>query len=177
MGDYDSSLRHFSQLIETDERFEQEDHLGMGNAELSRGATDRAREHFNDALEVNPDNHAAQVGLGKVLLRENQYEQAREYVTTVAQNSTTESAVEAQYLIGDSYQNQGDRERALEAYGREGVLHQAYVEWVAQSQYKTAEIYIREGRRGEAISLLNSIIENRPDTPAARRASRLLQQN
>ncbi len=177
MGDYDSSLRHFSQLIETDDRFEQEAHLGMGNAELSRGATDRAREHFNDALEVNPDNHAAQVGLGKVLLRENQYEQAREYFTTVAQNSTTESGAEAQYLIGESYQSQGDRERALEAYGRVGVLFQAYVEWVAQSQYKTAEIYIREGRRGEAISLLNSISETHPDPPAARRASRLLQQN
>src|SRR5690625_4900801 len=147
----------------------------MGNAELSRGTTDRAREHFNDALEVNPDNHAAQVGLGKVLLRENQYEQAREYFTTVAQNSTTESGAEAQYLIGESYQSQGDRERALEAYGRVGVLFQAYVEWVDQSQYKTAEIYIKEGHIGEVILLLNSIIENYPYNSAYLRASRLLQ--
>src|SRR5690625_2361995 len=110
-------------------------------------------------------------------MRKNQYEKGRKYSPTVAQNSTTESGAEAQYLIGESYQSQGDRERALAAYGRVGVLFQAYVEWVAQSQYKTAEIYIREGRRVEAISLLNSIIENHPDTPEARASSPLLEQN
>src|SRR5690625_7343431 len=67
MGDYDSSLRHFSQLIETEDRFEQEAHLGMEDTELSRGATDRARQHFNDALEVKQANQGAAVGRGKVL--------------------------------------------------------------------------------------------------------------
>lgn len=177
MGDYEESLNRFRELMETDNRFEQEAHLGMGDAELARGAVSQAREHYSNALEANPDNHAAQIGLGKVLLNENQHEQAREYFSVVAQSSTTENGAEAQYLIGESYQAQGNNESALEEYGRVSSLFQAFGEWVAQSQYKTAEIYIREGRRNDAISLLNSIIETYPETPAAQRASRLLQQN
>src|SRR5690625_7217519 len=57
MGDNASSLSHLSQLIATDDRFEQEAHLGMGNAALSRGARDRAREHVNAERWEKTDNY------------------------------------------------------------------------------------------------------------------------
>jgi TolA-binding protein len=57
------------------------------------------------------------------------------------------------------------------------VLFEAYDVWVAEAQYKTAEIYIREGRRGDAISLLRTIVEDYPGTSGAAKAQRLLQNN
>jgi TolA-binding protein len=76
-----------------------------------------------------------------------------------------------------SYQETGDTEEALEEYSKVSVLFEAYDIWVAESQYKTAEIYIREGRRGDARSLLESIVENYPETAGAEKAQQLLNQN
>ncbi|MFO7845841.1 MAG: tetratricopeptide repeat protein, partial [Balneolaceae bacterium] len=62
-------------------------------------------------------------------------------------------------------------------FSRVQVLFEAYDTWVAEAQYRTAEIYIREGRRGDAVSLLNSIVENYPETEGAEKARELLNDN
>lgn len=176
-GNYQESFRRFSELAEKDSRFEQEAYLGMGNANLALNNINEARQNFERVLSVNSENHEAQVGLGKVLLRDGRTEEARRFFSLVAENNTANTGAEAQFLIGETYLSEGNRQQALEAYSRVPVLFEAYSDWVAESQYKTAEIYIREGRRGEAISLLRSIVEKYPGTSGATKAQRLLQQN
>jgi len=126
---------------------------------------------------VNEGNDAARVGLGKVLLRDGRVEEARRFFNLVADNNSTQVGAEAQFLIGKSFADEGNREVAIEEFSRVRTLFQAYDSWVAEAQYRIAEIYIREGRRGDAISLLNSIIENYPGTDGAQKASRLLRNN
>jgi TolA-binding protein len=177
MGNHNQSLNYFQQLLEKDQRYQQEAYLGIGNAQLELGNINEARQNFERVLSVNSENAAAQVGLGKVLLRDGREDEARRFFQLVAGNNTTEIGAEAQYLLGESYQSEGDRESALEAYSRVSVLFAAFDVWVAEAQYKTAEIYIRQGNRGEATNLLNSIVETYPDTPGAQKARRLLQSN
>ncbi len=176
-ANYSESVRRFEQLAEHDSRFEQEAFLGIGNANLAMQNNTVARQNFERVLSINPDNDSAKNGLGKVLLRDGRVDEARRFFVNVAENNSTEIGAEAQLMIGETFLAEGDRDSALEAFSRVLVLFEPYAEWVAEAQYKTAEIYIRQGRRGEAISLLNSIIDSYPDTDGAQKARRLLQSN
>ncbi|MCC5942297.1 MAG: tetratricopeptide repeat protein [Balneolaceae bacterium] len=177
LGNYNESISRFEQLAEKDSRYEQEAFLGIGNANLAQQNNSNARQYFERVLSINPDNDAAKNGLGKVLLRDGRVDEARRFFVNVAENNSTEIGAEAQMMIGESYLVEGDRDSALEAFSRVRVLFEAYSDWVAEAQYKTAEVYIRQGRRGDAISLLNAIIDSYPDTEGARKARRLLQSN
>ncbi|MDZ7718183.1 MAG: tetratricopeptide repeat protein [Balneolaceae bacterium] len=177
MGNYNQSLQYFQQLLEKDERYQQEAYLGIANAQLELGNINEARQNFERVLSINSENGAARVGLGKVLMQDGRHDEARRFFQLVVENNTTEIGAEAQYLLGESYLAEGDRESALEAFSRVSVLFEAFSVWVAEAQYKTAEIYIRQGDRGQALNLLNSIVETYPDTPGAQKARRLLQSN
>lgn len=176
-GRFQESKRRFEELGEKDSRYRDESLLGIGNANLALGNINDARQNFEEVLSISSDNNPARTGLGKVLLEDGRIEEARRFFNLVVQNSTTDTGAEAQYLIGESYLQEENYESAREAFSRVRVLYEAYDEWVAEAQYKTAEIYINEGQRGEGISLLNSVIENYPDTPGADKAQRLLQRN
>lgn len=175
LGNYNQSLEYYRQLAEKDERYQQEAYLGIGKANLALGNISEARQNFESVLSINSENAAARVGLGKVLLEDGRIEEARRFFELVAENNTTEIGAEAQYLVGETYLEQNNRDAALEAFSQVRVLFEAYTIWVAEAQYKTAEIYIRQGQRGEALNLLNSIVETYPDTPGAQKARRLLQ--
>jgi tetratricopeptide (TPR) repeat protein len=176
-GNYQESKRRFEQLAERDARFRQEALLGIGNANLALGRSNDARQNFEQVLSLNENNDAARVGLGKVLMNDERKDEARRFFTLVAENNTTSIGAEAQYMIGQSYMEEGNRDAAREAFSRVRTLFEAFDDWVAEAQYKTAEIYIREGRRGDAISLLNSIIDTYPGTEGAEKAQRLLNRN
>jgi TolA-binding protein len=176
-GNYEESRRRFEELGENDARYRQESLLGMGNAKLALGQGSEARQNFEQVLSLNSENPAARVGLGKVLLNDGRADEARRFFTIVAENNSTDIGAEAQYLIGETYLEEGNREAAREAFSRVRTLFEAFDEWVAEAQYKTAEIHIRDGRRGDAISLLNSIVETYPGTSGAEKAQRLLDRN
>lgn len=177
MGNYEQALNRYQQLADKDQRYQQEAYLGIGNANLALGNISEARQNFERVLSIDSENAAARIGLGKVLLQDGRTDEARRFFELVAENNTTEVGAEAQYLIGESYISENNREAALEAFSKVSVLFEAYTRWVAEAQYRTAEIYIRQGRRGDAVNVLNSIVENYPDTPGAQKARRLLQSN
>lgn len=177
LGNYNEAIAQFEQLAEKDSRYEQEAQIGIGNANLQLGNVSEARQNFETVLSADDENDAARVGLGKVLLNDGRTEEARRFFNLVADNNSTDIGAEAQFLMGKSYADEGDRETAVEEYSKVRTLFQAYDTWVAEAQFRTAEIYIREGRRGDAIQLLNSITESYPDTEGAEKAARLLRNN
>ena len=176
-GRFSESKQRYEELAEHDSRYREESLLGIGNANLALGNTDEARQNFEEVISMNPDNNPARTGLGKVLLDDGRPDEARRFFNLVVQNSTTEVGAEAQFMIGESYLQEDNNEAAREAFSRVRVLFEAYDTWVAEAQYSTAEIYIRNGQRGEAISLLNSIMETYPGTTGAEKAEQLLQRN
>ncbi|WP_069130026.1 tetratricopeptide repeat protein [Rhodohalobacter halophilus] len=176
-GNYQQSLNRFEQLIETDSRYRQEGILGMGDANLALGNVNRARQYYEEVLSINENSDPARIGMGKVLLEDGRVDEARRFFSLVAENNTTDTGAEAQYLLGQTFLEAGDSEAAREAFSRVQVLFETYDIWVAEAQYKIAEIHIREGRRGDAISLLESIVDRYPGTSGAEKAQNLLNRN
>ncbi len=176
-GDFQVSHTYFELLLEKGSRFKQEAYVGMGTASLAGGNTSQAKNEFEEALKVNANNPAANVGLGKVAVTENRYEDAKTLLTPVAEQSTTVSGAEAQYLLGKIEQDQGNYEVAIETYSKVRVLFEAFEVWVSRALYHTAECHIHLGNRGEAITVLNGIIETYPDTEGAKQAQELLDTN
>ncbi|MEO9885779.1 MAG: tetratricopeptide repeat protein [Balneola sp.] len=172
--EYDTSHDYFELLLEKGSRFQQEAYVGMGSASLAEGNTGLAKTEFEEALKVNPNNPAAKVGLGKVAVNESRFEDAKVLLGPVADESTTISGAEAQYYLGKIEQDQGNYEAAIENYSKVRVLFEAFEIWVSKALYNTAECHIRLGNRGDAISILNGIIESYPDTEGAKQAQALL---
>ena len=176
MGNYALSHENYFQLLESASRYRQEAYVGMGNASLAQDKTDQAREEYQAALEVNANNDAAKVGLGKVALANENYEEAQNLLAPVAEKSTTEIGAEAQFYVGRILQEREEYNAAIEEYAKVKVLFEAFDTWVSESMYKTAECHIRLGNRGEAMTILNSIVNTYPGTEADQKAQRLLSQ-
>ncbi|MEQ9279037.1 MAG: tetratricopeptide repeat protein [Balneola sp.] len=173
-GSFDTSHDYFEILLEKGPRFSQEAYVGMGSASLAAGRTGTAKSEFEEALKINSGNPAANVGLGKVAVAESRFEDARALLVPVADKSTTISGAEAQYYLGKIEQDQSNFEAAIENYSKVRVLFEAFEIWVSKALYNSAECHIRLGNRGEAMSILNGIIEKYPDTEGAVQAQALL---
>ncbi len=173
-GEYAASHRYFNALLQKGNRYRQEAYVGMGNASLARNQNGKAKSEFENALEVNPSNAAAGVGLGKVAINEQRYDEARDILAPIADRNSTIVGAEAQYYLGRLEQEQNNYQAAIESYSKVNVLFEAFEVWVSKALYNTAECHIRLGNRGEALNILNGIIENYPDTEGAEQAERLL---
>jgi len=176
-GDHDQAEEYYRRLQESGSRYREPALLGLGRTALAAGRIDRAREHYETVLESDERNEEANLGIAKIELGQRNHEAARRIARDVAERSTTELGAEAQIVIGRSFQEQRNYEEALQAYARVSVLYEAYTQWVAEARYRTAEIYILQNRRGDAIQLLEEIRTNYSGTPAAERAARLLNRN
>ncbi|MEX2601900.1 MAG: tetratricopeptide repeat protein [Balneolaceae bacterium] len=172
--EFEESRNYFSRLLDGSAQYHHQAYLGMGNASLALGEIARAREEYEEAMRVSPDSEAARIGIANIYFRENRFQDAEEIYTDVVSGNTTEVGAEAQFMLGRIHQVREQYQQALENYSRVTVLFEGYESWVAEARYRTAEVYILQGNRGEANSLLNSIIETYPDTRAAERARRIL---
>lgn len=174
-GEYSRSHGNFAQLLEASSRYRQEAYVGMGNASLAQNQNEKAKEEYESALAANPNSESAKVGLGKVAVAEEDFQRAEELLAPIADKSTTEIGAEAQYYLGVMLQKQREFNEAIEAYSKVKVLFEAFDFWVANAMYNTAECHIRLGNRGEAVSVLESIIEDYAETEAAEKAATLLE--
>ncbi|MBO6522256.1 MAG: tetratricopeptide repeat protein [Balneolaceae bacterium] len=175
-GEYETSHGYFDQLLRTASRFAQEAYIGMGNASLAQNELETAREEYESALEVNPGNEAASVGLGKVARAEANYEEAQTILAPIAERNTTDIGAEAQFYLGRLQQDQNNFEAAIAEYAKVKVLFEAFDSWVSLGMYNSAECNILLGNRGDALAILNEIIETYPGTEAAQKAQTLIEQ-
>lgn len=174
-GNYQASFDYFSKMLEKGSSYVLEARIGMGNAQLAMDGIEEARKQYEAALERNGNYAPANVGLGKVALRNENYSEAGDLLSLVAEANTTEVGAEAQYLLGVVEQRQGQYRQALDAYTNVAVLYEAFDEWVAKALLRSAECHIQLGNPGEARNLLNTVAEDYPESPEAREAQRLLQ--
>lgn len=176
-GNYQASFRAFKRLLEQAGNYDLEAHIGMGNARLAMNNVAGAQEQYEAAREINSEYAPANVGLGKVEIRNGNYTEAEDILGLVAEANTTEIGAEAQYLLGEVNQRQEQYKEALEAYTRVTVLYETYDEWVAKALFGAAECHIQLGNRGNAQNALNTIMERYPESPEARKAQKLLQED
>ena len=165
----------FTRLAELDRRFHQEAFVGRGNAFLGLGRMEEAEADFRRVTELQAGNDAARIGLSRIALQRDQPEEAIVTLEEIAAGNSTELGAEAQYLLGESQRTLGNREAALEEYRKVMVLFEIYDRWVSMARYRMAEIFIRQGKRTDALNLLREIIETYPGTEGAENASALLE--
>ena len=176
LEEFDVSHEYFSQLLQNESRYAQEAYIGMGNASLSKKQYEIARKEYEAALQINQNNEAASVGLGKVAVAELKYEEAQLLLKPIAEKNTTQIGAEAQYFLGKSEQQQGNFEEAIAEYAKVKILFEAFETWVSLGMYHSAESNIQLGNRGAALSILNEIVEYYPGTEAENLAQLLLNQ-
>ncbi len=174
---YQASYDYYEQLLQKGGSYRLEARVGMGDAQLSMNNTQNAIESYEAALQMESSFEPAMVGLAKAAIQQGSYEQAREQLTPVAEENTSEVGAEAQYLLGVLEQEQGNYQTAIDKYANVQVLYELYDTWVAKSLLKTAESYIQLGNESQATKTLQQLMNEYPRSPEARRAQQMLQNN
>ncbi len=176
IGEFETSHTYFDQLLGTANRFSQEAYIGMGNASLALSKLETAREEYESALRINSGNEAASVGLGKVALTEGNFVESQNILAPIANKSTTDIGAEAQFYLGKIQQEQNNHQEAIGEFAKVKILFEAFDNWVSLAMYNSAESNILLGNRGDALAILNEIIETYPGTDAASKAQTLIDQ-
>ena len=174
-GEYQKAQNYFEQLRDRGARYRSEALVGIANAELAQNQLTSAKQKFEEALALTGNRDAARLGLGKVALEQQRYQQAEAWFDEIANSNVTEIGAEAQYYLGLSLQRQQLYQQAIDAYSKMSVLYGAFEGYVARGMLKSAECYIQIKNRGQAINVLRDLVERYPDTPEAEQAEKLLE--
>lgn len=129
-------------------------------AELVRGVL-AADEDFSHRCE-------AQFLLGKCLVSEARFEEARESFGLVASSvaRTSELGAMAQWMVGECYFHQRKFGEAIREYLRCELLSE-HDQWRAAALLQAAKCHDKLGQRNEGRALLEKIINEFPDEPVA----------
>ena len=137
-----------------------------GEKLLAQGQVEEAVSTFRNALAHAPQDVKSRAALGLALVQSDHFDEASSYLSDVVmldpQNGPVWTGLAEISLAG------GDKQRALKLFGQALAK-----EWPAQeesrrksTQLKYASLLSDAGRRGEAISVLLSMIEQHGDDPA-----------
>ncbi len=135
-------------------------HESLSKSLLRLGRIDRALEHTNASLELNPYNAEMHTNLGYVLTERGDYDRALEHL-----NVATRLAPEfpgSWYNRATLFLKLGDRKRALEDYTRAIGVQPAYVE----AYVGRGTILQAQGDLAGALADFNSAIRLSPARPA-----------
>lgn len=92
--------------------------LALGQALQLRGLPEKARQHYQKALEYHPDKALVQHHLGALCLDEKKYAEAIDWFDKALASETFERAWYSALGKGDAYYQQDQPDKALKAYQR-----------------------------------------------------------
>lgn len=159
-------------LLQTQYVMEREERESAGYAESSLANLDRS-------IQLEPDNAYGHLWRGTLLLNLGEREEGRLSLREAQRLYPNNPA--AFHFEGESYLDEGDYDRALEAYAGAVALLPYYADpsivpfidrpefdWVLRSVQRTADIYVRQGRHGEALATVDAALEELPDNARLR---------
>ncbi|HEY2760223.1 MAG TPA: tetratricopeptide repeat protein [Pirellulales bacterium] len=89
-------------------------HSTLGGLELNRGNRELARNHYRRALELNPNDETAQIGMALVLINDGHYEEAIQYARRGVELWPTSPAAHIQ--LGIALKRTGHAADAIQEY-------------------------------------------------------------
>ena len=95
---FEEAIKLFKQVSFTSNEINEEIAMKMAQAYTKLDLLDTARQYYNHALRLNPDNATAHHGLGGILVRQKEFEEALESYWTAARISP--EFLEANYNLG-----------------------------------------------------------------------------
>ncbi len=173
-GNYQSAIDYYNRVIANGGSKLSAAHVGWGDALLALNEIEAAKEQYNSALNVKGSNAAAEIGIARAALQQENYSAATQRLTTVASSNTGQEGAQAQYLLGAAQQEQGNFNEAIEEFSKVRVLYEFYGNWVAKSIMGSAEAYIQLGNQGRARNMLQELIDQYPASTEAQRAGEML---
>lgn len=139
-------------------------HYELGTLEQGEGHLDKAIEHYQEAIALQPDEPDAHYNLAAALANLNRLDEAiREYKKTLKLQPN--NAV-AKNNLGNTYLLKGDLEKAM-AYCREALQLDPDF---AEAHYNISNILFLRGRSDEATTELQAAVASRPDYQEAQYA-------
>lgn len=122
----------------------------LADALADKGSWGDAAFHYREALARMPSaDRAAQMKLGRALLESGDSSGARKILETLPESASPSENDRGALLLARALQECGDSDRALQIYGEIGPRMPG-----AEAQCRQAALLIEQGRRGEALPLL-----------------------
>ena len=163
-GEHEEAYGHFQSALEhastSELRFQA--YVGLGSAAAALGRLGEARENFEQALVLRPDNAETLFSLGLVAKHQNRYQEAASLFANAAVRNPSLS--EAMVELGVVYEILGRHEEAADACWRAVTVapeDQGALLCLGVARY---HLGLYEG----AAQAFEAVIEGNPDSPRAR---------
>jgi len=163
----DDAIAHYRKAIEIAPDFHPA-HNNLGTLYLGKSDFKSAEEQFREVVRLDQNDGQAYFNLGNVLMLTNRIPEAQ--TTLAAGLQRRPDSAFGNFLQGCLYVRTGklaEAESSLQnALRLDAKMPQAYLQLV--------NLYLRQDRRGDAITQLQAFLKDFPDAPAAPKAKEIL---
>ncbi|MBN1949369.1 MAG: tetratricopeptide repeat protein [Candidatus Cloacimonetes bacterium] len=169
-GDYQGALGHYYSVIEHDREGELAWTAASNFAFVCKtiGSWQQAVAAYEIILERWGDQDLQGETLFNIAychLRDKQYQSAIEiFNRCLALLPSREIQAEAQYWIGESYLNLGDRENAVTEFLKVSYNYSEFTNWAASAELSAAEVYFSSGDYDKSRRLFERVISKYGET-------------
>jgi TolA-binding protein len=179
LEDYQQAKPLFERVInEKVEQYMAEALFGAGKCAAATGDWAGSEKHFA-ALVRNHTDFAqipeARYGYALALHKQNKLAEALPLYEQVTQETETEVAAKARFMIGEIAFAEKKFEDAIVNY-LEVAVGYPYKEWQAMAQYETGRCFIELGDKAKAIAALKVVVDKHADHPQSENAKKLIEE-
>ena len=139
-----------------------DEHVQQGNAYIAQGDMASAVLEFEDAIELDPENHEAHNALGAALSAMGDMARATEHFRTAV--ALNEDFVEAHYNLGRALAEAGEYRQALGEFLKVARLDSTY----AIAYLSAGAVLASQGMNEQAVDAYRRAIRHDPDLMQAR---------
>ena len=179
LEDYQQAKPLFEQVINAKvEQYMAEALFGAGKCAAATNDWPGSQKHFSALVSNHADFpliHEARYGHAVALHKQNRLDEALPLYEQVTNETETEVAAKARFMVGEIAFAQKKFEDAIVNY-LEVAVGYPYKEWQAMAQYETGRCFIELGDKAKAIAALKIVVDKHPDHPQAENAKRLIEE-
>jgi len=161
LGQLDRALAAYRREVELAHR-KVEAHVGVGSILMEMGKVAEAEAAFQQALTEDPQSSRALFGLGTVRLRQNRADEAMRLFEQAVELGRGSNTSMCWFNIGAIHHGAGRIEQARAAFEQSLKVDPAN----PRSARALAELLRQAGQEQQAIALLKSVVDQRPDAEA-----------
>jgi TolA-binding protein len=179
LGDFQNALPLFVQVADAKvERYDAQALYRAGSCAGKLNNWPESQKHFAALIAQFadfPQLSEARYGLGLALQNQQKLPEARQLYEQVTAETETETAAKARFMVGEIDFAEKKYEDAVENYLQVAVGY-PYEEWQALARFEAGRCFIELGKKDQARSSLQAVVDQFPNHPKAKDAALLIQE-